>query len=133
MTAIPRRKGAVEPESVVSGSVDPGFEQVRQEFIRSFAERGELGAACAVYHRGRKVIGLWGGYCNTAGEPWEEDTLVLVFSATKGLSAMAMAVAHSQGLLQYDETVASYWPNLPRTGSRTSRCASCCAIRPDCR
>jgi CubicO group peptidase (beta-lactamase class C family) len=103
---------------VVNGSVDPGFEEVHEEFTRNFADRGELGAACAVYHRGRKVVDLWGGSRNAAGEPWEEDTLVLVFSATKGISAMAMAVAHSQGLLRYDETVANYWPEFAQNGKQ---------------
>lgn len=103
---------------MVSGSVDPEFEGVREEFTRNFAERGELGAACAVYHRGRKVVDLWGGSRNAAGQPWEHDTLVLVFSATKGLSAMAMAVAHSQGLLRYEERVASYWPEFAQNGKQ---------------
>jgi CubicO group peptidase (beta-lactamase class C family) len=103
---------------MVHGSVDPGFEEVREEFTRNFADRGELGAACAVYHRGRKVVDLWGGCRNAAGEPWEEDTLVLVYSVTKGLSAMAMAVAHSQGLLEYERTVASYWPEFAQNGKQ---------------
>ncbi len=46
------------------------------------------------------------------GEPWEKDTLVLVFSSTKGLSSMGVAVAHSQGLFDYDERVATYWPEF---------------------
>ena len=103
---------------MVSGNVDPEFEGVCEEFTRNFAERGELGAACAVYHRGRKVVDLWGGSRNAAGQPWEHDTLVLVFSVTKGLSAMAMAVAHSQGLLRYEERVASYWPEFAQNGKQ---------------
>ncbi len=103
---------------MVSGSVAPGFEEVREEFARNFADRGELGAACAVYHRGHKVVDLWGGRRNGAGQPWEEDTLVLVFSATKGLSAMTMAVAHSQGLMEYHETVATYWPEFAQNGKQ---------------
>ena len=58
---------------MVSGNVDPEFEGVREEFTRNFAERGELGAACAVYHRGRKVVDLWGGSRNAAGQPWEHQ------------------------------------------------------------
>jgi CubicO group peptidase (beta-lactamase class C family) len=48
--------------SAMNGEVAPGFESVREEFERNFAERGELGAACAVYHEGEKVVDLWGGY-----------------------------------------------------------------------
>ena len=103
---------------MVHGSVDPGFEEVRKEFTRNFADRRELGAACAVYQRGRKVVDLWGGSRNSVGEPWEEDTLVLVYSVTKGLSAMAMAAAHSQGLLEYERTVASYWPQFAQNGKQ---------------
>ncbi len=72
--------------AVVQGYVLQGFEAVREAFAENFARRGELGAACCVYHQGVKSVDLWGGIRNKAtGEPWEEDTMVLVFSATKGL------------------------------------------------
>jgi CubicO group peptidase (beta-lactamase class C family) len=118
MTAAPRRDGSGDVASMVSGTVDPEFEEVRLEFIRNFAERDEFGAACSVYQRGRKVVDLWGGSRNASGEPWAEDTLVMVFSATKGLSAMAMAVAHSQSLLRYEEPVATYWPEFAQNGKQ---------------
>lgn len=105
------------PETSVYGEVAPGFERVREEFGRNFAERGELGAACAVYHKGEKVVDLWGGYRDIGrSQPWERDTLVLVYSATKGLAGMAMALAHSRGLLDHDERVAAYWPEFARNG-----------------
>ena len=101
----------------VFGSVAPGFEPVREAFARNFAERGEVGAACAVYRHGEKVVDLWGGLRDRAsGAPWEEDTVVLVFSTTKGLSALAMAVAHSRGLFDLDERVAAYWPEFAQAG-----------------
>ena len=103
--------------SPVQGEVAPGFEGIREEFERNFAERGELGAACAVYHEGEKVVDLWGGYRDLERhEPWEEDTLVLVYSTTKGLAGMAMAVAHSRGLLDHDERVSAYWPEFAQNG-----------------
>ena len=102
---------------LISGTVAPGFEEVERQFRRNFAERGEIGAACAVYHRGEKVVDLWGGFRDHRSKaPWEEDTLVLVFSTTKGLAAMAMAVAHSRGLLDYNEQVAAYWPEFAAAG-----------------
>ena len=83
-----------------------GFEAVRDAFAENFSRRHELGGACCVYHRGEKVVDLWGGVRNKAtGEPWEEDTMVLVYSATKGLAAMTLAVAHSRGWLDYEERV----------------------------
>jgi len=97
--------------------VAPGFEPVREEFGRNFSERGELGAACCAYARGEKVVDLWGGSRDRkTGAPWEEDTLVLVFSTTKGVSALAVALAQSRGLIDYDETVAAYWPEFAHNG-----------------
>ena len=102
---------------MVNGSVSPGFEDVEREFARNFAERGELGAACAAYVAGRKVVDLWGGVRDArSGEPWREDTLVLVYSTSKGLAAMTLALAHSRGWLDYDERVATYWPEFGQAG-----------------
>ena len=104
---------------MVGGWVAPGFEPVREEFERNLAERGELGAACAAYRRGEKVVDLWGGVRDArSGEPWEEDTLVVVFSTSKGLSAMTLALLHSRGHLDYDERVATYWPEFAAAGKQ---------------
>ena len=97
--------------------MSPGFEDVRGEFERNFAERGELGGACAAYVGGEKVVDLWGGVRDArSGEPWRDDTLVLVYSTSKGLAAMTLALAHSRGWLDYDERVASYWPEFAQAG-----------------
>jgi CubicO group peptidase (beta-lactamase class C family) len=104
---------------VVQGHVAPGFEEVREEFARNFRERRELGAACAAYHRGEKVVDLWGGVRHApSGAPWEEDTLVLVYSTSKGMAATAIALAHSRGLVDYDELVATYWPEFAQNGKQ---------------
>jgi CubicO group peptidase (beta-lactamase class C family) len=80
-------------------------------------KRQELGAACCVYYCGEKVVDLWGGIRDKAtGEPWEEDTMVLIFSTTKGLAAMSMALAHSRGWLDYEERVCVYWPEFAQQG-----------------
>ncbi|MGD0804636.1 MAG: serine hydrolase domain-containing protein [Candidatus Bathyarchaeia archaeon] len=101
----------------ISGIVRPGFETVKEAFIENFTHRNELGAACCMYHRGEKVVDLWGGVRNKAtGEPWEEDTMVLVFSTTKGMSALTMALANSKGLLDYEEHVSTYWPEFAQQG-----------------
>jgi CubicO group peptidase (beta-lactamase class C family) len=66
-----------------------------------------------VYCRGEKVVDLWGGIRNRAtGEPWEKDTMVIVHSATKGLAAMTLALAHSRGWIDYEKPVCTYWPKL---------------------
>ena len=101
----------------VEGHVSPGFEPVRRAFEENFARRNESGGACCVYHHGEKVVDLWGGVRNTVtGQPWERDTMVVVHSATKGLAAMTLAIAHSRGWLDYDELVAAYWPEFAQHG-----------------
>ena len=101
----------------IGGCVKPGFEAVREAFIENFAERNELGGACCIFHRGEKVVDLWGGVRDKdTGEPWEEHTMVIVFSATKGMAAICLAMAHSRGWLDYEERVATYWPEFAQEG-----------------
>ena len=101
----------------VHGSVRPAFAAVREAFEENFARRGEIGAACCIYRDGEKVVDLWGGVRDRAtGEPWEEDTITLVYSSTKGMAALVMAVAHSRGWLDYDARVARYWPEFAQNG-----------------
>jgi len=101
----------------VEGHVSRGFEAVREAFAENFTRRNELGGACCAYHRGEKVVDLWGGVRNKAtDEPWEQDTMVLIYAATKGLAAMALAVAHSRRWLDYEERVAAYWPEFAQQG-----------------
>ena len=101
----------------VHGFVARGFEPVREVFAENFRERGEIGAACAVYRRGEPLVDLWGGERDViTGSPWEEDTMVMVFSTTKGMSAVALAVAHAKGLFRYDDLVASHWPEFAQAG-----------------
>jgi CubicO group peptidase (beta-lactamase class C family) len=101
----------------IEGHVSAGFEAVREAFVENFHRRHELGGACCVYHRGEKVVDLWGGVRNKVTEElWEEHTMVLVHSATKGLAAMTLALAHSRGWLDYDERVCTYWPEFAQQG-----------------
>ncbi len=105
--------------NITQGTVASGFEEVADEFERNFLERGELGAACAVYRRGQAIVDLWGGFRDPRiRAPWEQDTLVLVFSATKGLAAMALAVARARGLFSWEEKVATYWPEFAQHGKQ---------------
>jgi CubicO group peptidase (beta-lactamase class C family) len=99
------------------GTVSRGFEAVTLAFADNFARRHELGGACCAYVHGQKIVDLCGGIRNKeTGEPWERDTMVLVYSATKGLSAMTLAIAHSRGWLDYEERVATYWPEFAQQG-----------------
>ena len=101
----------------IGGAVAPGFEPVREAFVDNFAHRGELGGAVCAAVDGEVVVDLWGGVRDRAGQaPWSADTMTLVHSTTKGLSAMVMALLHSRGLLDYDERVATYWPEFAQAG-----------------
>ena len=86
---------------------------------RIFARREELGGACCAYVDGEKAVDIWGGERNkVTGDPWERDTMVVVHSATKGLAAMTLAIAHSRGWLDYDERIAKYWPEFAQNGKQ---------------
>lgn len=101
----------------VKGHAGRGFEAVREAFADNFTRRRELGGACCAYVHGEKVVDLWGGIRNKrTRDPWEKDTMVIVYSATKGLAAMTLAIAHSRGWLDYEERVCSYWPEFAQNG-----------------
>jgi CubicO group peptidase (beta-lactamase class C family) len=107
----------VAASHVVEGQVSRGFESVLDAFEDNFARHRELGGACCAYYGGKKVVDIWGGVRDKrSGEPWERDTMVVVHSATKGLAAMTLAIAHSRGWLDYEERVARYWPEFAQQG-----------------
>src|SRR5262245_16799753 len=101
----------------VEGSVSRGFAAVRETFSENFTRRHELGGACSAYLSGEKIVDLWGGVRNKeTGQPWQQDTMVIVHSATKGLAAMTLALAHSRRWLDYEERVCTYWPEFAQQG-----------------
>lgn len=105
--------GAVE----IQGTVAAGFEPVAEAFAANFAERGEVGAACAVRVGGEQVVDLWGGVADPAtGRAYEADTLQLVFSSTKGVVAAAAHLLAQRGQLDLDAPVATYWPEFAQAG-----------------
>jgi CubicO group peptidase (beta-lactamase class C family) len=102
---------------LIHGQVASGFEALEAEFCKNFAQRGDIGAACTVYHRGAKVVDLWGGYRDRQSQAlWEEDTMEIVFSTTKGMAAITLAMLNSRGSLDYDERVVTYWPEFGQNG-----------------
>lgn len=96
---------------MIHGEHDPRFARVRDVFEESFRDKLALGAAVAVVIDGRPVVDLWGGL-RERERPWERDTLVNVFSTTKGFTAMCAHHLVDQGLLELDAPVARYWPEL---------------------
>lgn len=106
----------------VHGTVEAGYEPVRDAFAANFARRGERGAAVAAYRDGRKVVDLWAGdrdgdAAATGTEaPWEEGTAQLVRSATKGVAAVVPLLLHQRGQLDLDAPVGTYWPEYKAAG-----------------
>ncbi|MGW1808407.1 serine hydrolase domain-containing protein [Streptomyces sp. NPDC002078] len=104
-------------ETQVHGHCDARFAAVREAFEDNFRERGELGAAVAVTVDGATVADLWGGWADAAGtRPWERDTLVNVWSTTKGPVALCAHLLADRGLLDLDAPVAAYWPEFAAAG-----------------
>lgn len=101
--------------AAAQGYVAPGFEPVLQAFEHNLASGLERGAACAIYQEGEKVVDLWGGEARP-GQPWQEDTLLLVFSLSKGITGLTLAHAHSSGLFELDGPVADIWPEFAAAG-----------------
>jgi len=104
--------------SEIHGTVDPGFERVRDAFARNF-ENGELGAAVCAYADGRKVVDLWGGWADAARtRPWRRDTLTCTFSAMKAMTATCAHHLIDAGRLDLDAPVARYWPEFAQAGKQ---------------
>jgi CubicO group peptidase (beta-lactamase class C family) len=113
----------------IHGHVAPGFEAVREAFAENFtrppdamaamlgADVGEVGAAVSVWHRGQSVVDLWAGEADRrTHRPWAADTLALVFSTTKGITAICANLLAQRGLLDLDAPVAEYWPEFAQAG-----------------
>jgi CubicO group peptidase (beta-lactamase class C family) len=101
----------------VHGECAPGFEPVRQAFEENFRDRGELGAAFTVTRHGEVVADLWGGWADPdRARPWQPDTLVNVWSTTKGMTALCAHRLADAGELDVDAPVAKYWPEFAAAG-----------------
>jgi CubicO group peptidase (beta-lactamase class C family) len=104
----------------IDGIVEPGFEGVRDAFARNFEEHGDVGAGFCLHVEGRKVVELWGGVADPAtNRAYDESTLQLVFSTTKGATAACANLLMQRGLLDVDAPVASYWPEFAAAGKES--------------
>jgi CubicO group peptidase (beta-lactamase class C family) len=101
----------------IDGWVAPGFEGVRDAFEKNFADGREVGAAFAAYSDGQLVVDLWGGVADEAtGRPWTRDTVIVVFSTTKGATAICANKLIEEGHLDPDAPVVEYWPEFGAAG-----------------
>src|SRR5580704_3440275 len=113
---VPQPRSDAGPVTV-DGSCDAAFAGVREAFAANFDGGLELGASLAISVDGRNVVDLWGGYLDLGRtRPWERDSLVCVFSCTKGVVAIAVMWAVAHGFVDLDAPVASYWPEFAAEG-----------------
>jgi len=99
----------------ICGRAAPGFEVVARAFEENFDEFGERGAAFCAYSGGEKVVDLWGGEAEP-GVPWEADTMAVVFSSTKGVTALTIQALAAAGAIDVDDRVSAIWPEFGADG-----------------
>ncbi|KJK50534.1 serine hydrolase domain-containing protein, partial [Streptomyces sp. NRRL F-4428] len=95
----------------LAGLAEDAFGEVARVFEENFTAGEELGAAVGVYHRGRPVVDLWGGWADPGRtDPWRADTLAVLASPTKALVTAAFLHLADRQRLDLDEPVAAHWP-----------------------
>ena len=104
-------------QAQVQGTIEPGFEALRDLLEQQFAKGEHIGAGVSVYHHGRKVVDVWGGLANEdTKKPWLADTMAVSYSTTKGLTATCLHVLADRGLVDYQAPVSKYWPEFAQNG-----------------
>jgi len=102
---------------MTDGLCKPGFERVAEAFDRNFDSKGEIGASVCLTVGGETVVDLWGGVADPKTQaPWTRDTVGIVFSCTKGATALCAHVLASRGKLDLDAPVVELWPEFGRHG-----------------
>ena len=103
--------------TTLHGTCDPKFDHVREALANNFAEHGDVGASVAVSLEGEMVVDLWGGHRDEAKTlPWEEDTIVNVYSTTKTMAALCALLLADRGELDLNAKVSQYWPEFAQNG-----------------
>lgn len=101
----------------IEGTCDPKFNRVKDAFAENFEKRGEVGAAAAIMLDGKSVVDIWAGHADKEkSKPWARDTLVNVYSTTKGVTAICAHRLADKGLLDIDAPVSKYWPEFAQAG-----------------
>src|SRR5262245_36930962 len=104
-------------DTLVHGTCDARFARVKDVFTERFHVRGEVGAAVALTVGGRPVVDLFAGYADLARtRPWRPDTIVNVYSTTKGMAALCLHRLVDEGRVDLDAPVACYWPEFAAAG-----------------
>jgi CubicO group peptidase (beta-lactamase class C family) len=132
----PFAEGAELPiPATIGGYVKPGFERVKEAFAENYAKGLERNSQCAAYVKGELVVDLWGsselpGMSTAPPSGYGGDTLQIVFSSTKAVAAVCMAVAVDRGYCSYDDTVCKAWPEFAQEGKDWITIAD--VLRHDC-
>ncbi len=101
----------------IDGNCKKGFERIAEAFTKNFGEHGEVGASVCLYHGTDKVVDLWGGLANPkTNTPWTKDTVSIVYSCTKGATALCAHILASRGRLDLDAPVSELWPEFAQKG-----------------
>lgn len=96
----------------IRGTTADEFEQVAEVFAANFEDNGDVGAGFAAYLDGEKVVDLTGGVADRSGNPYDSRVLQMVFSTTKGATAMCAHLLVERGQLDLNAPVAKYWPEF---------------------
>ena len=101
---------------MLNGSIHPDFARVANALEAQLPRSGRGGAALCVYHRGEKVVDCWGGAADDEGRPWQEDTLSLSYSTSKGVASTLMHILVDRGLIDYEDPICEVWPEFAAAG-----------------
>ena len=104
----------------VEGFCDPKFAEIKDQFVANFEKRGEMGASVALTLDGKMLVDLWGGRKSKDGGSWDKDTVGIVYSCTKGVSALCAHLLVERGLLDLDAPITRYWPEFGQGGKETA-------------
>ncbi len=101
----------------IEGFVAQGYESLQNRFATIISQAPDSGCAVSIWHEGKNVVNLWGGVADKESKaPWVEDTKAVVFSSTKGLMSLAIAMLYQAGKISYDDLVVKYWPEYKGAG-----------------
>lgn len=115
---------ALDDGRTISGYCNPRFAGVLAEFSNNFVSRREVGASLCLTHKGETVVDLWGGLANPeTNQSWERDTISIIYSCTKGATALCAHMLAEQGRLSYDALVADIWPEFAVAGKQDTTVA----------
>jgi CubicO group peptidase (beta-lactamase class C family) len=103
---------------MISGYCEEKYNSVKKIFESYFFKKEEIGASFAIYKEGKPIIDLWGGFKNKNDRKWEENTIVNVFSATKGIYEIVISILIDQYILDLEKPVSYYWDAFKQSNKR---------------